>query len=207
MGFLPVQGQALPAHLEIRHLGAVLRRGFMLGDLQPLGIEEGGQGLQLLPVFASDRAEVEARRRQKVRHGHEIVVRLIRVHAADADRAEGRRLKGRARPLARLCVRARKAGSAHYPARSGAGSAWFRCLPARLLRSVGVKSASSCRLALKILLQGGGQQRAGRVSLPTPPSNPNATAAPTGPQTCPPWRRRACRSSPTGRRAEGTPRW
>ena len=204
---MPFSARPFAAHLEIRHAGAVLRHGFVLGDLQALGVEEGGQALQLLPVFASDRAEAEAGRREEVRHGHEVVVRLVRVHAADADRAEGRRLKGRACPLARLCARARRAGSARCPAHSGAGSVGSRCSPARLLRSVGVKSASHLPFALKIRPPGGGQQRAGRIGLPAPPSNPSATVAATGRQTCRPWHRRACRSSPTGLRGEGTPRW
>ncbi len=76
----------------------------MLGNLQPLGIEECGQTLQLLPVFATDRAEVETRRREKIGHGHEVIVGLVRIDAADANRAEGRRIEWRARPLPVLAL-------------------------------------------------------------------------------------------------------
>ena len=99
-----IQHQVGPADLEIRHLGPVLRGGLVLGDLQTRGLEERRQTLELLSPRARQRAQIKARRREEIRDRHEVVVRFVRVYAAKADGAEGRRVQRCPRPLAVLVL-------------------------------------------------------------------------------------------------------
>ena len=99
---LPVEGEVLPGHLEVRDPRPVLRRGLVLADREALRVEVRRQLLELLRRALADRAEGEARRRQVVGDGQEVVVRLLVVHPARAHRAElghpGQRL-ARPRPV------------------------------------------------------------------------------------------------------------
>ena len=78
-----VELQALPRHLEVGNLRAVLRRGLVLADGEPLGIEERRGLLERLWRPLADRAQRERDRRDVVIDRQEVVVRLVRIDCGD----------------------------------------------------------------------------------------------------------------------------
>ena len=82
-----VERDVLARDHEVRNLGAVLAGREVLFDAVGLGVEEGRQLLEDLRRLA-DLAHQQRGRGQVVGDGHEVLVRLVGIHRADADGAE-----------------------------------------------------------------------------------------------------------------------
>ena len=73
-----VEGQPFLRDLEVGNPRAVLGGRLVLADLEALGVEEGGQALELLAFRRPSVPRTELDGRQEVGDGQEVVVRLMR---------------------------------------------------------------------------------------------------------------------------------
>ena len=70
----------------------------MLADFHAVGLEEYRQTLELFALRPAQRAEVQAGWCQKVRHGHEVIVRFVGIHTDGIDGTKGGRIQRQAGP-------------------------------------------------------------------------------------------------------------
>jgi hypothetical protein len=95
-----IQLQVIPADLEVRDEGSILREGMELIDAQAGGIEEVWQAFEAFGKATAHGSEVQAGGREEISDGQPIVIGVVGVHAPSGDGPEGRNFEGGTAPLA-----------------------------------------------------------------------------------------------------------
>src|SRR5688572_2135248 len=70
----PIEFEPFATDLKIRNASPVLRSGFELLNLQPIGIEKRGEALEFLPAGLAGYTEVKRRWCHEILNRHEVIV-------------------------------------------------------------------------------------------------------------------------------------